>query len=182
MNIGQMTEALGSPPLKTEAQLLREEIERLKKRLEIDDEAAGWDGIACRDETIKLQDEKIERLTKELDAYCEKWHKELALGDELRQQLSAAVTHGAELMRGREGWQPIETAPKDGTDILVMYMHIDTQIVHNAFWNEYEDCDDSETGWWSYEHSEVSRIKLDDWMTPTHWMPLPAAPKPGEKE
>ena len=28
MNIGQMTEALGSPPLKTEAQLLREEIER----------------------------------------------------------------------------------------------------------------------------------------------------------
>lgn len=75
-------------------------------------------------------------------------------------------------------WQPIETAPKDGTDVLVMYMHIDTQIVHNAFWlyDEFDE-DPRETGWWSYEHSEVSRIKLDDWMTPTHWIPLPPAPK-----
>lgn len=74
-------------------------------------------------------------------------------------------------------WQPIETAPKDGTDIIVMYMHIDTQIVHNAFWNDYEDAEEHEIGWWSYDHSEVSRIKLDDWMTPTHWMPLPTPPK-----
>lgn len=73
-------------------------------------------------------------------------------------------------------WQPIETAPKDGTDVIVMYMHINTQIVHNAFWNDYEDADKDEIGWWSYEHSEVSRIKLDDWMSPTHWMPLPAPP------
>jgi len=74
-------------------------------------------------------------------------------------------------------WLPIESAPKDGTDILVMYMHIDTQIVHNAFWLGDEDYDTDPSGWWTYEHSEVSRLLLDDWMTPTHWMPLPAAPK-----
>lgn len=74
-------------------------------------------------------------------------------------------------------WLPIETAPRDGTDILVMYMHIETQIVHNAF---YIDDPDDGPAWWSYDKSEVSRIRLDGWMTPTHWMSLPEPPK--EKE
>lgn len=69
-------------------------------------------------------------------------------------------------------WQPIETAPKDETEIIVMYMHIDTQIVHNACW-----LDDYPAGWWSYDKSESSRVLLDDWMEPTHWMPLPPPPK-----
>lgn len=79
------------------------------------------------------------------------------------------------------GWMPIETAPKDGTDIIVMYVHISTQVVHAAFWigGEDEDWieDSRDIGWLSYEHSEVSRIKLDGWMEPTHWMPLPEPPK-----
>lgn len=74
-------------------------------------------------------------------------------------------------------WEPIETAPKDGTDIIVMYMHIDTQIVHNAFWiSEEEGCGHSPEGWWTYTHSEVSRELLDDWRAPTHWLPLPPNP------
>lgn len=81
-----------------------------------------------------------------------------------------------------QGWQPIETAPKDGTDVIVMYRHIDTQVVHNAYFcapDEFVDAED--VGWWSYHKIEVSRIKLDDWMSPTHWMPLPAAPKPQQE-
>jgi hypothetical protein len=76
-------------------------------------------------------------------------------------------------------WQPIETAPKDGTDVIVMYMHIETQVVHNAFWMDEKDCwaGDNPGGWWSYVHSEVSRELLDDWRTPTHWMPLPPPPR-----
>ena len=74
-------------------------------------------------------------------------------------------------------WQPIETAPKDGRDIIVMYMHIDTQIVHAAYFgSEADGYEPGEVGWWTYEYSEVSRLKLDDWMAPTHWMPLPPAP------
>lgn len=77
-----------------------------------------------------------------------------------------------------DGWLPIESAPKDGTHILVMYMHIDTQCVFNAFWINQEDwMQDDQEGWWSYQHSEVSRIKLEDFMTPTHWMPLPSPPE-----
>ncbi len=71
-------------------------------------------------------------------------------------------------------WQPIETAPKDGTDVIVMYKHIETQVVHNAFYIDDEDACD--VGWWSYDKGEVSRVLLDGWMQPTHWMPLPDAP------
>jgi hypothetical protein len=75
-------------------------------------------------------------------------------------------------------WQPISTAPKDGTDVIVMYMHISTQCIFNAFYaSESDGWDADQVGWWSYEHSEVSRIKLDGWMTPTHCMPLPQTPK-----
>ena len=90
-------------------------------------------------------------------------------------------------------WQSIETAPKDGTEIIAMYVHIDTQIVHNAFYMttsdfEYMTASDFEEnvseyiGWWSYDKSEVSRVMLDDWMTPTHWMPLPDAPENNQPE
>lgn len=73
-------------------------------------------------------------------------------------------------------WKPIETAPKDGTEIIGMYMHIDTQIVNNIFWMADDPDFDNEEGWWSYTMSEVSRTLLDDWRTPTHWMPLPELP------
>jgi hypothetical protein len=79
------------------------------------------------------------------------------------------------------GWRPIESAPKDGTDVLVMYMHIETQCVFNAFYaSPAENWDAEDEGWWSYEHSEVRRIKLEGWMTPTHWQPLPTPPTGAE--
>lgn len=74
-------------------------------------------------------------------------------------------------------WRNIESAPKDGTDVIVMYMHIGTQIVHNAFWLADEGYGDDPAGWWTYTHSEVSRELLDDWRAPTYWMPLPEVPE-----
>lgn len=60
-----------------------------------------------------------------------------------------------------EGWRSIETAPKDGTRVLICH-----------------------TGWYS---PVVGRFELREWLDdeqmvrlPTHWMPLPAAPEPGE--
>ena len=74
-------------------------------------------------------------------------------------------------------WRPIETAPKDGTSIL-LHRQPETE------WWEPE-CDDVNTvvaSWWE-------NVPDGDWIcymdlpmepscpfTPTHWMPLPDAP------
>ncbi len=47
---------------------IRAENERLKQRLEVD-QAHPYDGIYCRDETIKLQDHEIDRLTAEIERF-----------------------------------------------------------------------------------------------------------------
>jgi hypothetical protein len=73
------------------------------------------------------------------------------------------------------GWHPIETAPRDGTDILV--------------WGRY--CMDPCTVRWKHEEWEGSwdgmRVidQSGDFGTtyqtitaPTHWMPLPEPPAP----
>lgn len=90
-------------------------------------------------------------------------------------------------------WQPIETAPKDGTDILVGYDFAAVWIVHVAFWSEGTctaadgsvvelwrdqgfDSEDEATGWWSYTWGSVSQDKLEGSHAPTHWMALPEPP------
>lgn len=54
-------------------------------------------------------------------------------------------------------WQPIETAPKDGTPVLVATAF----WVRDAYWSHAFE------GWYS-NHSAVP--------PPTHWMPLPPPP------
>jgi len=73
-------------------------------------------------------------------------------------------------------WQPIETAPKDGKDILLT----DGKSVTTASWcngeqsweyNEREPC-------WVFYRCEDDYYSVyfnNDWAT--HWMPLPA-PRP----
>jgi hypothetical protein len=65
-----------------------------------------------------------------------------------------------------EAWQPIETAPKDGTPVLVAYyMMFEPGVTRQSVcWNV------SET--WCGGPSALNSFK------PTHWMPLPAATLP----
>lgn len=71
----------------------------------------------------------------------------------------------AEITRLREmvTWRPIETAPKDGTEILV-----------NT--NAYE-CGCVIAKWFKYNGREAFRDWDADAHTPTHWLPLPPPPK-----
>ena len=72
-------------------------------------------------------------------------------------------------------WQPIETAPKDGTSVLMFY----PCGRHDHEWNDFEGryeavmavmaCDDR--GIW---HGYYEATGPDGY--PTHWMPLPPAP------
>lgn len=61
----------------------------------------------------------------------------------------------------KAAWQPIETAPKDASDILVCWSGSKTMAV--ASWNG--------DGW--YEANDDVFYQSP----PTHWMPLPGAPK-----
>jgi len=78
----------------------------------------------------------------------------------------AAQAEKIKQLEGAKQWQPIETAPKDGTEILCWVLGCDE---HQVLWWSEHDC------WkrWgdTYEH-----------YSPTHWMPLPMQPNAAMKE
>jgi len=62
-------------------------------------------------------------------------------------------------------WQPIETAPKDGRDMLLAGVHLldgPRQFV-GGWWQSEED--------WADEDARRINFRA------THWMPLPEAPQ-----
>jgi len=62
----------------------------------------------------------------------------------------------AEAYRAQQ-WQPIETAPRDGTEVLLF------------------DGEWFETGYWETDQWVIDVLGLFK-MQPTHWMAIPAAP------
>lgn len=78
-------------------------------------------------------------------------------------------------------WQPIETAPRDGTTILIFgqpddllmadgsgpLVQFSTPGTFTAAWDEIDDAFVLSGGSW-----------LGPFVAPTHWMPLPSPPKP----
>lgn len=118
----------------------------------------------------QYSDELIERFTAILG-------EEFAFTLDLRhvaQKLVAVLDEAAKPAPGgpktREGWQPIETAPKDGRDFLVWNRE---NRVRKARWYERSS---SDLGISLYEGDGVNSFKGG--IQPTHWMPLPAPPEP----
>ena len=62
------------------------------------------------------------------------------------------------------GWQPIETAPKDGTRLLLMWEPFSGMSEH------------VELGKWNVRNGWVNTYGHAFSGSPTHFMPLPAAP------
>ncbi len=62
-------------------------------------------------------------------------------------------------------WQPISTAPKDGTTILAWQ----DSRVRLLRWKRVEGFPDG--GYWDEWHARLSHVP------PTHWMPLPEPPE-----
>lgn len=72
-------------------------------------------------------------------------------------------------------WQPIETAPHDGTPILTW---LEGDWPEAIVWQDYpEDIAEAvgHIGFWRYADELLSDV-MDAPLEPTHWMPLPPAP------
>jgi len=76
-------------------------------------------------------------------------------------------------------WQPIETAPTDGREILGLFLSGGIWCVRIMWYYTKEDYDllqpegtiEENVGWWSMI-SSVSQ----HYVKPTHWIPLPEYP------
>lgn len=78
--------------------------------------------------------------------------------------LLAAPVSAQESPQALIEWQPIETAPKDGTAVIVA---TDAGI-HRCIW--HEDI-------WSVDDQKFGPYPLRRYCKATHWMPLPAPPE-----
>lgn len=72
------------------------------------------------------------------------------------------------------GWRPIETAPKDGTKVLIAEPvneehAMDQYAVYAAWW------DADEAIWTDYAVKSFGYEEVQAY-APTHWRPLPASP------
>lgn len=84
----------------------------------------------------------------------------------------------AERGKGMSEWQPIETAPKDGTEILLLFTEPpfgagDTNIAV-GFWSNTTSVWDEETPWFASEADSKPLTAFG--AKATHWMPLPPPP------
>ena len=64
----------------------------------------------------------------------------------------------------REDWQPIETAPKDKTPVMVFDKNHDNGKMAVAVWE-------------NDEHYIIEEQSIPIGIFPTHWMPLPEPPR-----
>lgn len=122
-------------------------------------------------------DERIAEIRRRITDYlCSGglYNPELAIHDKVRDLLldCRAALSDPQIRREVGGWRPIESAPKDGTAILLLYKGHAVE----ALW-ECVDSGDGESGKQpAYRWS--SEFDFFGYGTePTHWMPLPEPPE-----
>jgi hypothetical protein len=70
-------------------------------------------------------------------------------------------------------WRTIESAPRDGTRVIVAY----PDFVTEAKYGDYRLEDETLNGWHFYDSEDPwYSVGFNDYPEPTHWMPLPKAP------
>jgi hypothetical protein len=101
---------------------------------------------------------------------------ELTFNQRLQDAATAAVQERAEKAEANLAemqWQPIETAPKDGTNIMVACPRLG--VCCPAHWDNDQYAKKPRPYWthWGERIWGITWVRNDQ---PTHWMPLRAAP------
>jgi len=80
-------------------------------------------------------------------------------------------------------WLPMDTAPKDDTEIIILFDSATVDVVRLCWWNAGEgrdfEPDPESRGWWSYTNSVTQELINTDLMQPLGWMPHPSRPNDG---
>ena len=151
-----------------------------------------------KDEIILAQQARIEQLKEVLwdtNKYLDQTYADLighlgaewlaaSIVDELSPALSSALStpddlsalraHDEKLLAPYQ-WQPIETAPKDGTEVILWVPF--KGIAINGHYGEVSD-GDWESGyrtWMEWLIADELWFQEDPSQAPSHWMPLPSA-------
>lgn len=93
----------------------------------------------------------------------------------IREGVTALQSHIIAAM-APTGWQPIETAPQDGTVVLVYPGTWSGRSVSTAVWDAQHFASRPRP-YWRRDDAIGARDSRDK--PPTHWMPLPNAPQKG---
>jgi len=126
-------------------------IAELEKRLEIDPRHK-WDGIACRDATIKAADEIIERQGETIKSLGQAMTRQHNSGDQLAERVEEQAALIEQLRAGT--WRPIDTAPEDE---LVVVGWLDDEDQEHP---ERYDLDYKEDGGWCRHADNVEYAQM----------------------
>jgi hypothetical protein len=85
---------------------------------------------------------------------------------------ASGASAGAQKPHGQAGWQPIETAPKDGSTVLLA----ESGYTDVGFWHDGSECHGSRGGAGWFSEDDRNNLLIARNIHPEHWMPLPAAP------
>lgn len=141
--------------------------------------------------------------TEELDEFIPGWRERASEITALREEVAklradisgmvqadadAALAHMQQAGGVPAGWQPIETAPKDRTEILACWpkRKLDDDECPTGEITGYAQCVTAWQGFWiepDYLEAHGSFYFEDEAFAadPTHWMPLPATPAKPEQ-
>jgi hypothetical protein len=125
--------------------------------------------LKSRDRTTKYYNERIVEALRKENEGLKDWQakaKQAKIELDLERIRLQDVIRDLEVKLDKAKWQPIETAPRDGSFLLGYYKMWKCPTIIRWQKSQYGDF-----GYW-----DCARVCSDN-IHPTHWMPLPDAPE-----
>lgn len=108
-----------------------------------------------------------------------------AMGRHMAPMLLEAAAILRKLQQGADGWRPIESAPRDGSRVIVASYskNMDEWLVTEGWWATPHEYAGLRQCYWMYKGNRVMLdASIHDGLGASHWQPLPEAPASQDQE